>query len=264
MTPPGEHRAPVRVGAVVVAALIAVVSLAVGGALGSWQWQRAHDRATPVEPDPRAHLADVMRPGQAGRGEGRLVEVTGQWANQPWGLVTGKEVDGVDAVLLLRPLTVAAGDTGTGASATLPVLAGWLPRDQVVAALDADPATDATPSADANAETASATLTGYVRSGEGTSRAPDEPALPHTVWLSTMSTAILAQHWDAPVYSYLVVADQPAPGWRALPAPPPKSSLDVRSVTYSLEWWLFGGFAAVIALRWIRDNGRIAPGEEDG
>ena len=237
-----------RWGALLGAATLAIVSLAICGFLGTWQWQRAHQQSHAVEPDPRAALSAVMRPGEPGRGEGRLIEVDGSWATSDVGLVTGKELDGVPAVLLVLPLTVPADETGTGAEGTLGVMAGWLPADEVASAPVAG---------------GSSHVTGYVRGGEGVTPPPADQPVPGAVWLGSMSTASLAQHWTVPVYSFLVVADSPAPGWRALPAPPEQKRLDLRSLTYSAEWWLFGIFAAVISVRWMRDNGREQIAEED-
>lgn len=238
----------VQWGVLVGASALAIASLTVGGFLGTWQWQRAHQQSHAVDPEPRVPLAQVMVPGEPGRGEGRLVDVQGTWAAEDAGLVVGKAIDGVPAVLLVLPLTVSAADTGTGAQGTLGVLAGWLPADEA---------------ATANLQGGDAHVKGYVRGGEGLADPPDEPPVGGAVWLGSMSTASLAQHWTAPVYSYLVVADTPAPGWRALPAPAEQKSLDIRSLTYSAEWWLFGLFAAIVALRYIRDNFRAPPTEED-
>ena len=246
--PQGDSSRRLRWGALAGAATIAVLSLTIGGFLGTWQWQRAHQQSHAVDPDPRASLAAVMRPGEAGRGEGRLIEVEGTWSSADVGLVTGKELEGMPAVLLVLPLTVSSEATGTGAEGTLGVMAGWLPADQV---------------ADAPTVGGGAHVTGYVRAGEGLAPAPDDAPVEGAVWLGSMSTASLAQHWAAPVYSYFVVSDSPAPGWRALPAPPEQQRLDLKSLTYSAEWWLFGLFAAVLAVRWMRDNGRVPIAEED-
>jgi len=229
------------------AALLGAAALVVGGVLGAWQWDRAHQQASAIEPDPPAPLADVMRPAESGRGEGRLVEVSGTWADAPVGFVSGKEVDGVDAVLLVMPLAVPADVTGIDQSATLPVLMGWLP------AADAVVAPEGTPTQ----------ISGYVRGGEGYVAAPDLAPVDSAIWLGSMATAALAQEWPAPMYSYLVVADTPAPGWNPMPAPADRSRLDLRSLTYSAEWWLFGVFGAALAARWIRDNGRITAADKE-
>lgn len=243
------ERGRLQWGGIVVAALLAAASLGIGGLLGTWQWDRAHARATPVEPDPEAPLADVMRPGEGGRGEGRLVTVEGAWEGLPAALVAGKEIEGEAAVLLILPLRVGAEQTGTGEPGTLPVLAGWLPEDEAPAAV---------PTLDGQAA-----IAGYVRGGEGSAPPPTEPAVDGAFWIGSMSTAVLAQEWPAPLYSYMVVSDAPAEGWNALPEPEQQTRLDFQSLTYSVEWWVFGVFGAVLALRWIRDNGRAQPAEED-
>ena len=215
-----------------------------------WQWDRAHQQATAVEPEPMAPIAEVMVPGAAGRGEGRIVQVEGEWADEPAAIVTGKAVDGTAAVLLVRPFTVDAAATGTGAPATLGVLSGWLPADdQGVADAGALPS-------------GQALLTGYVRAGEGASPLPDGQASADAVRIASMSTATLAQMWPSPTYSYLLVSDEPADGWLALPAPEAQSRLDVRSLLYAAEWWVFGCFGAFVAARFVRDNGRIRRIEE--
>lgn len=244
------RRRPPRVRwvAILTASLLGTAALVVGGVLGTWQWDRAHQQASAIEPDPPAPLADVMRPAQAGRGEGRLVEVTGAWAQAPAGLVAGKEIEGTAAVLLVMPLAVPASATGTGTPATLPVLMGWKPAGDVVGV----------PSIDGQV-----TVSGYVRGGEGSAPPPDREPVDSAIWLGSIATSVLAQDWPTPVYSYLVVSDDPAPGWNPMPAPADRSRLDFRSVTYAAEWWLFGVFGAALAIRWMRDNGRESAVEKE-
>ena len=248
--PRGSGRRPrdVRCAAVGTAALLGLAALVIGGMLGTWQWDRAHQQASAIEPDPPAPLANVMRPAQSGRGEGRLVEATGTWADAAVALVQGKEVDGTEAVLLVMAFEVPASLTGTGQEATLPVLMGWKPVADV---------------ADVPRTGGEARVSGYVRGGEGYQAPPDLKPIDSAIWLGSMSTAALAQEWPSPVYSYLVVSDTPAPGWNPMPAPADRSRIDIRSLTYSAEWWLFGAFAAALAVRWIRDNGREPEAEKE-
>jgi len=248
--PSGTPRRPrdVRWVAVGTAGVLGLAALVIGGLLGTWQWDRAHQQASAIEPDPPAPLADVMRPAESGRGEGRLVEVTGTWADAAAGLVQGKEVDGIEAVLLVMPLEVPASLSGTGDLATLPVLMGWKPAADVVGV----PSTGG-----------SASVSGYVRGGEGSEPPPDLAPVDSAIWLGSMATSAMAQQWPAPVYSYLVVSDAPASGWNPMPPPADRSRIDIRSLTYSAEWWLFGGFAAALAARWIRDNGRETDADKE-
>jgi cytochrome oxidase assembly protein ShyY1 len=220
----------------------------IGGSLGTWQWNRAHQQASAIEPDSPAPLADVMRPAQSGSGEGRLVEVEGTWAEVAVGLVPGKEVDGTEAVLLIMPLEVSGSLTGTGQAATLPVLMGWRPAADV---------------SEVPRTGGEARVSGYVRGGEGYQAAPDLEAIDSAIWLGSIATSALAQEWPAPVYSYLVVADTPAEGWNPMPPPADRSRLDIRSLTYSAEWWLFGAFGAALAFRWMRDNGRVPEAQKE-
>jgi len=194
-----------------------------------------------------------MRPAQSGRGEGRLVEVTGTWADAAVALVPGKEVDGTEAVLLIMPLEVPASLTGTGEVATLPVLMGWKPAAEVVDVR----------SADVPRMGGEASVSGYVRGGEGYQAPPDREPIDSVVWLGSMATSALAQEWPAPVYSYLVVSDAPPTGWNPVPPPADRSRLDIRSLTYAAEWWLFGVFGMLLAGRYIRDNVRAPRIEEE-
>jgi cytochrome oxidase assembly protein ShyY1 len=237
-----------RVLPILAAALLGLVAAAVCGVLGWWQWERAQTQGQVVLPGPAVPISEVTVPGEATTGIGRLVFAEGQWADAPAAYVGGRQVDGVDAVLLVLPLHVDADATGTGEAATLAVLAGWLP--------EAD-APQPVPG------TQTASVTGVLRSSEaiGTVAQPLGPDGP--VFLESLSTAALAQVWPSPVYTPVLAADVPAPGWNALPPPPVERKLDVRSVTYAGEWWLFGGFALFLAVRWIRDNGRVATTIED-
>lgn len=223
------------------AVALGLVAATVCGLLGWWQWERAQSQGQLIVPGPPVPLAEVARPGEATTGIGRLVDVSGTWADAPAAVVPGRAVGGVDAVLLVLPMRVGADATGTGQEATLAVLAGWLPADEVPAHVTASGA---------------ATVTGALRSSEagGVLSAPGAPGEPLVI--SSMTTASLAQVWPAPVYTPVLAAEDPYPGWNAFPPPPPERKLDIRSVTYAGEWWLFGAFAVFLAGRWIRDNGR--------
>jgi cytochrome oxidase assembly protein ShyY1 len=237
-----------RIGSVVVAAVLALAAAIMCGALGWWQWERAQSQGRVIVPGPAVPIAEVTRPGEATTGIGRVVVATGEWDDAPVAYVVDRQVEGIEAVLLVLPLRVDAEATGVGEPATLAVLAGWLP------------AGDVPPSVSVAGST---TVTGVLRSSEAVSQieipqAPGEP-----LRLESVSTAALATVWPSPVYTPVVTADDPAPGWNPLPPPPVERSLDIRSVTYAAEWWLFGAFAVFLAARWIRDNGRVGPRETE-
>lgn len=245
---PTAESSQIRWSRVVPAIALATAALVVCGALGTWQWNRASEQGEVRSPDPAVPVADLVAPAaNAGPGIGRAVWADGTWADEEAALVPDREVEGEAAVLVVRAFRVSADATGTGQEATLPVIVGWLAPDEVEG-FDA-----AVPGA--------ARVEGYLQSSEGAApAAPPEQAAPDgAFWASGLSPAVLAQHWDSPLYSALLASVEAEPGTRPLPSPEPERSLDFRSLTYALEWWLFGAFFVFISARWIRDNGRAAP-----
>jgi cytochrome oxidase assembly protein ShyY1 len=235
-----------------VAALVAVTTVVVAacGALGWWQWSRASENATTVTPEPAVPLADVLAPASsAAKAIGRQVTVTGTWADVDAILVPGREVNGEEAVLLVRALIVDAAATGTGEPATLPVIVGWRPADEPVGS---------------DAGDGPVTIDGYVRAPEEAVLRADLPAddIDGARWAASISPSVLAQTWPAPLYSAVVASYDGSPSWAPLPPPPPERHLNFRSGAYAIEWWAFGAFAVFIAARWIRDNGREAEPKE--
>ncbi len=238
-------------GRVVAATLIAIVALAACGALGWWQWTRASTTGRVVLPEPSVPIAEVLRPAETvGGALGRQVVVSGTWADVTPVVVSGREVDGTPAELLVRALTVPAEATGAGQEATLAVVAGWRPDG------------DASPFEPGPSDV---TLEGYLRAPEAStaSSVPATDPPPGTEWASALATSELAQDWPAPLYGALLVSYQPADGWNALEPLEPTTEVNFRSAAYAVEWWLFGAFAVFVAARWIRDNGRARPEATD-
>lgn len=242
-----SERGPIRWGHVIPAAILAVAAIVVCGALGWWQWTRASEQGEVRQPDPAVPIAELIAPATGASGIGRDVWADGAWADAQAALVPDREVDGEPAVLVVRAFRVDADATGTGQAATLPVVVGWLPPQEV------DGFDGGVPTADR--------VDGHLRSAEGAAPAPEPESAPPAgaFWASGLSPAVLAQEWDSPLYSALLTAAEPEPGLNALPLPDPERSLDFRSLTYAVEWWLFGAFFVFIAGRWIRDNGRARP-----
>ncbi|WP_084077216.1 SURF1 family protein [Demequina sp. NBRC 110057] len=239
---PGALRWGVIVG---VCAVLAVV-LGVCGSLGLWQWRVGTEQGDVVATAEAVPLADALAPASpAESGVGKTVTVEGSYADDDAALVGGgRVIDGVEAVLVVRPFTVDADATGTGEAATLPVVVGWLPADAVDELGGPGEATS---------------LEGYLRGSEGASASVDDAAPEGAYWASTLSPAVFAQHWESPLYSALLVADEPEEGLNAIPDPEPEHELNFRSIVYALEWWLFGAFFLFVGVRWIRDNGRVQP-----
>jgi len=232
-------------------AAFALLALVVCGALGLWQWNRAHSKAISVAPEPTVPIAEALLPASgAGAAVGRQVSVEGTWTDAPAVLVTGRVVDGTEAVFLVRALTVDADLTGTGETATLPVIVGWRPAESPMGPDDGP---------------ARVSLTGYLRPPEEatTASGTEGEPIPDVVWSDTISPAELAQTWPGPLYSAVLSSYEGSPSWEPLPPPPPEEQLNLRSVLYALEWWVFGAFAVFVAVRWIRDNSRIAPTPEE-
>lgn len=243
---PVTPKRQVRWGPIAVALLLMLAVLAVCVPLGMWQWQRASELGEVRQPLPAEAIADVAQPASTlGSELGREVWVDGAFAQAPAALIQGRVVDGQEAVLVVRAFTVAAQATGTGQEATLPVVVGWLAPADV-------------PAFDTSVPSATR-VDGYLRSGEGAEPVPDpDIAAPDgSFWADRLSPAVLAQHWDSPMYSGLLTAAEPETGLRELPEPAPERTLDFRSIAYAIEWWLFGAFFTYLALRWIRDNGFI-------
>lgn len=239
------------VGSRIGVGLVTLLAVVVCGALGVWQWNRAQQKAVTVAPEASVPIAEVLKPAsQAGTAIGRQVSVSGTWADEDAVLVSGREVEGQEAVLLVRALTVDADATGTGSPATIAVVVGWRPADSPQGPDDGP---------------AHVTLEGYLRAPEeATPASGDEvEAIPGTVWNDTISPSELAQTWPAPLYSAVFSSFEGSESWEPLPPPPPEEHLNLRSILYALEWWLFGGFAVFVAVRWLRDNGRETPSHEE-
>ena len=225
-------------------AALTIVAVTACIALGLWQWNRAKETGVTVAPEPSVPLAEVLAPASpAGAAVGRQVTVSGSWADEDAVLVSGRAVDGEDAVFLVRALTVNADATGTGQPATLPVIVGWRPASDPVGP-DPGPA--------------QVVITGYVRAPEEATPASGSGGqeIPGVVWSDTISPAQLAQTWPSPLYSAVVSSYEGSESWEPLPPPPPEHSLNLRSLMYALEWWVFGAFALFIGVRAMRDNGR--------
>ncbi|WP_162250997.1 MULTISPECIES: SURF1 family protein [unclassified Nocardioides] len=235
--------------------LLALVLVAIAGALGVWQlnaWQ-AHRAAeardlTRVEPE---QLTDVIGPDAAfpGRKVGQPVVVRGTWVPDATLYVSGREHDGHDGYWVMTPVAIDGQD-----GAALLVVRGW--TDEVE---DAPPA-----------PTGETGFVALLQPAEGTGAVDDDP---NDDVLPQVRLADALQHVDQDLYgAYAVVADEVADGdWPhgdtaindgtdGLSA----ASLDqlpevgrttaLRNLLYAIEWWVFGLFAGFIWWRWVKDE----------
>jgi cytochrome oxidase assembly protein ShyY1 len=236
--------------------------------LGAWQLDRATLRgAAAAEQEHAAVLArdvvpieDVLAPQTSFRAEQLAVpvEVTGRYDADQQVYVTGRAVDGQDAVLVVSALRVS---NGAHAGAMIPVLRGWVdPADISTDGGAAAPADDA--AALVAVPPGEVTVTGHLKDSEA-GRGGD---LPDGI-VETISSAELANLWGGPTWSgYLVEFTTTADGRSDVSptglrhAPPPgmaeATGLNIQNLAYAVEWVIFGGFALALWVRMVRDEVR--------
>ena len=204
--------------------------------LGLWQWDRAHVRAEVASAESAVALEELVAVGQSPNASiGRAAIASGQW-REGRVLVPGRDIDGVAATFLVAEFRADGGDE----PGTLAVVVGWAPSAEL------PPLPSLT----------EASIEGWLRASEAPATV-DADAVPAES--SSVSSAALAQLWPTPTYSPVLVLTDGAGDWRPLPRPEPQSRLNFQSLTYAAEWWVFGIFALVVGVRWVRDNGRIEP-----
>jgi cytochrome oxidase assembly protein ShyY1 len=236
--------------------LLVVVLVGVAVWLGSWQWDAWDARRdaeardlTRADPLP---LADVVGPDDPFPGDrvGQPVILSGEWIDA--GTVFVERASGYWVV---TPLAV--GPDG----AALPVVRG------VAESPSAAPVSGA------------AELVGWLQPPEGTGEADPDPT---DDVLPQLRVADLVQRLDVDLYGgYAVVADEVAPGaWpdgdRALndgtdglaqadleELPESSRFTAARNLFYAIEWWVFGGFALFVWVRYLLDERSPEPASDD-
>ena len=216
--------------------LLMVLALAAAVALGIWQyhaWEagRAAEQRDLSEAAPLA-LDAVMKGDDPFPGKylGQPVSFSGEWLPQGTLYVADRRLDGRRGYWVMTP--VLHGDSA------MPVVRGWSERPQ------------------APAPSGSVQVRGWLQPSEGT-HAPDDD--PHDDVIPEMRIASVVEHVDADLYSGFVVAQSAGSGTDGLePVPPaavPKVSgtTHLRNLLYAFQWWIFGGFAVYIWVRWCRD-----------
>jgi cytochrome oxidase assembly protein ShyY1 len=226
--------------------MLVCVAIAVG--LGLWQldaWsQHRADAARDIEHKAAVPLGEVMTGDSPfpGRSAGQPVTFSGQWTGSNL-YVGGRELDGRSGYWVITALAV------DGTQSAMPVVRGWSPRIGLPA------------------PTGRATVTGWLEASEASDDVdadPDDDVIP------AMRVGSIVEHVDADLYSgYVVAKEIPTQQGLAYVEPAKRPGVSaftgLRNLFYAVEWWLFGGFAFFIWLRWCHDQ--LHPpevGERDG
>ena len=233
-------------------ALLAVVLVVAAGMarLGQWQWDRAHDNAAKnVEQRVTAApvpLDSVLQPRKTftGAAADRPVEVTGTFDAAGQRLVAQRRLGGRTGFWVLTPLVTPQGNA-------IGVVRGWVgaPSDQA-----AQPA--AVPAGTVRVD-------GVLRPAEPPAeRTPGQGSGLPAGQLDRVDLTQLITVWDRPLYTGYVVLTgyDPAPA-AAAPSPrlvPPAvtggGGLDLRNLSYAVQWFVFAGFGIFMWWRLVRDD----------
>jgi surfeit locus 1 family protein len=239
-----------------------VLAVAAAVLLGLWQlnaWQTGRELAArDLAQAPPLPLSRVISPDSPFPGDqvGRPVTFRGAWVPDGTLLVSDRYHDGRSGYWAVTPVAVCVRGGCQDAPAIL-VVRGW------AATADDVPAPP----------TGNVRLTGWLQPGEGAG-IPDPD--PRDDVLPELRIASAIQHVDQDLYGGYVIAregattDRSTGGADALvpvtpdSLPKPDTTTRLRNLLYAIEWWLFGGFAAFIWWRWVRDElDRRAAGDQD-
>lgn len=214
-----------------------VLAVAASVALGVWQydaWEagRAAEARDLSGAVPRP-LEQVMGGDDPFPAEhlGRPVSLRGEWLGAGTLYVADRDLDGKRGYWVMTPVAV-----GTSA---MPVVRGWSPKPEAPV-----------PSGEVEVE-------GWLQASEGSGASDDDP---QDDVIPEMRIPSIVEHVDADLYGAYVVASSSAEADRNLAAVTPGSVPEVSNVThlrnllYAFQWWIFGGFAIYIWVRWCRDT----------
>jgi len=215
-----------------VAAVVATILLGIWQ-YHAWEAGRAADARDISDAKPLP-LDEVMSGDDSFPGEylGQPVTFSGEWLPEGTLYVADRDLDGKRGYWVMTPVLV--GDSA------MPVVRGWSAQPKA-----------AVPSG-------SVQVSGWLQASEGAGVPDDDP---HDDVIPEMRIASIVEHVDADLYSAYVVARKTTPqADQALspvtPASVPKvsGSTHLRNLLYAFQWWIFGGFAIYIWVRWCRDT----------
>jgi cytochrome oxidase assembly protein ShyY1 len=217
--------------------------------LGLWQVHVAQDKgladALQKAHEARPALVDtVIRPHQPfpNAQSGRVVTAVGEYAANDQFLVGPRRLEGRTGFWVVTPIVV--GDSGA--------------RLAVVRGFASDPTRSMVP------PTGVVAVDGSLAPGESPSSPPaDLPASPQQP-RGSIDLSVLVNDWSGPVYNAFVFAQSEkeatgagiaTPAWlERVPPPEVTGGLKWRNAAYALQWWIFGGFAAFMWWRVVRDD----------
>jgi len=239
--------------------VVVLVAAALMARLGQWQWDRAHDNAeSNVErtlarsPVP---IGDVLRARQTftGAAADRAVVAEGSYDAARQVLVADRRLGDESGWWVLTPLVL---DDGSAVG----VVRGWVATsDDPAVVVGAVPA-------------GRVALTGYLRPAEPPAdRAPGRTSGLPDGEVDRVDLTQLIERWPWPLLTGYVVltgyrattgdgagtADVPAvpPSLRAVPPiPQGRGGLDLRNLSYALQWFVFAAFGLFMWWRLVRDD----------
>jgi surfeit locus 1 family protein len=221
--------------------LTMVVCLAAAVGLGVWQLDAWHTRRADAARDianvkPVA-LGTVMTGDSSfpGRSVGRPVTFSGTWMSGTTVYISDRYLHGRRGYWVVTPVHV------DGSASVMPVVRGWSTEPTSVA------------------PTGTVSVTGWLQATEGSGPVDENP---NDDILPMMRLASLVELVDADLYSgYVVARDVTGPGGpggsllavSATSVPSVSGFTALRNFLYAIEWWVFGGFAVFVWVRWCRD-----------
>jgi cytochrome oxidase assembly protein ShyY1 len=214
-----------------------VLAVAASVALGLWQYDawgtgRAAEARDLSDAAPRP-LDQVMGGDDPFPGEhlGRPVSLQGEWLGAGTLYVADRQLDGKRGYWVVTPVLVG--------SSAMPVVRGWSAQAEAPV-----------PSGEVDVE-------GWLQASEGSGASDQDP---QDDVIPEMRIASIVEHVDEDLYSAYVVARSTTPTDRDLAQVTPESvpavsnATHLRNLLYAFQWWIFGGFAIYIWVRWCRDT----------
>jgi len=227
---------------------ILLLSVALFGWLGWWQWARVQQQVEPArvtESGPPADVSSIYVPGEPVpvADVGRSVRLVGRFDASAQLLVPRLTGGGDQAFWVLTPLQLVDGSV-------MPVVRGWTD--------EAD--SDASPP-----PTGQVVVTGRLEVPESDSLRSQAPELLPEGQIAIVSSAELFSLWEGDLYQGFVVLDQQRPPTELVPVEPLPvaitTGLSWQNLAYAIQWWLFAVFAVFFWWRMLQADGTDRQGD---